>query len=269
MARRSRHDISLPAPYLRRVWLDGSASEDPSRYPFNLPLFRKGFEFAFEKPITILVGENGVGKSTIIEGIAALAGYDDAGGGKGYRPVDHSRAQERSGGLLAKALKAAWRPKITSGWFFRAESFFTVARYLDEAANDIGAPSPNFLSHSHGEGFLRFFGERCTRQGIYFFDEPESALSPQRQLEFLKILHRMDRSQVCQVLMATHSPLLMAYPGAELLHVTRGAIEPIKLQDTEHFRTMRMFIEDPNSFLAEALPEEQTGGGKETKTWSD
>jgi predicted ATPase len=113
------------------------------------------------------VGENGTGKSTLLEGIAALAGYDEAGGGKGYMPVDHSLA-EAMGGRLSQALRASWLPKVTNGWFFRAESFFSVARYLDKVAFDDdgaperGPPPPDFLSHSHGEGFLRFFEERSS-----------------------------------------------------------------------------------------------------------
>ncbi len=170
--------IKLPAPYLKRIWLDQSRVADASAYPFCLPFLSQGFELDFEQPITIIVGENGTGKSTLLEGIAALAGYDEAGGGKGYRPVDHSRAFEVMGGSLSKALRASWLPKITNGWFFRAESFFSVARYLDEAAREpLSGPPPDFLSHSHGEGFLRFFEERCNRQGIFIFDEPESALS--------------------------------------------------------------------------------------------
>jgi len=99
MSRRHR-PINLPAPYLRRVWLDKALVTDASTYPFCLPLFRSEFELAFERPITIIVGENGTGKSTLLEGIAAMAGYDDAGGGKGYRPVDHSAAIEATGGRL-------------------------------------------------------------------------------------------------------------------------------------------------------------------------
>ena len=102
-----------------------------------------------------------------------LAGYNEAGGGKGYMTVDHSNAIEVMGGVLSEALRASWQPKITNGWFFRAESFFSVARYLDTAALQAGAAPPDFLSHSHGEGFLRFFEERCRRQGIFIFDEPE------------------------------------------------------------------------------------------------
>src|SRR6185436_15873392 len=106
-------------------------------------------------------------------------------------------------------------------------------RYLDQAAIEAnlamagGGPPPDFLSHSHGEGFLRFFEERCRRQGIFIFDEPESALSPSRQIEFLKLLRRMDRSGICQVLMATHSPILMAYPAARLLKLSKYGLEPI------------------------------------------
>ena len=242
------------APYLRRVWLDQERISDASAYPFCIPLFKDGFEIEFKDPITILVGENGVGKSTVIEGIAALAGFDDAGGGKGYMPIDHSQAIEASGGQLSTALRAAWLPKITNGWFFKAETFFSVARYLDEAAREpFSGPPPDFLSHSHGEGFMRFFEERCGRQGLYFFDEPESALSPGRQLEFLKLLRRMDNSNVCQVIMATHSPILMAYPGARLFRLTKYGIDPVRLEDTDHFRLMREFCADPEVFVASIL----------------
>jgi predicted ATPase len=243
----------MPAPYLLRVWLDQELVPDTKAYPFCIPLLKDGFEIEFKEPITIFVGENGVGKSTIIEGIAALAGYDDAGGGKGYSTVDHRAANEVSGGVLADALRAAWRPRLTDGWFFKAESFFSVARYLDEAARMANAAPPDFLSHSHGEGFLRFFDERCNRQGIYLFDEPESALSPARQIEFLKVLRRMQDASICQVIMATHSPLLMACPGARLLRMTKYGIEPVRLEDTDHFRVLREFCQDPESFVASAL----------------
>lgn len=248
MASRKR-DIRLPAPYLKKVWLDAERVLDFAAYPFCLPLFRRGFELSFEKPITIIVGENGTGKSTLLEGLGAFAGYDEAGGGKGYRPVDHSRAAETNGGVLADALRGAWLPKITNGWFFRAESFFSVARYLDLAALEANAVGPDFLSHSHGEGFLRFFDERLDRQGFYIFDEPESALSPSRQIEFLKILRRIHQSGIGQVVMATHSPILMACPGAELLRLDKSGLYPVELRDTDHFRLMREFCADPDGFL--------------------
>jgi predicted ATPase len=248
---------SLPAPFLKRVWLDPACVRTPNTYPFALPIFRDGsFSLEFEQPVTIIVGENGVGKSTLLEGIATLLGYDEAGGGQGYKPVDHSDAIEAMGGSLAEALRASWLPKVTRGWFFRAESFFSVSRYLDRAAMESGAAPPDFLSHSHGEGFLRFFEERCRRQGIYIFDEPESALAPSRQIEFLKLLRRMDESKLCQVIIATHSPILMAYPGACLLGLTRGGLEPIKLEQTQHFRLIREFCADPKLFVEMMMMEE-------------
>jgi predicted ATPase len=260
MARR-RQLTRLPAPYLKRLWLDRSRVDDWSAYPFCLPIFKETeFELAFPRAVTIIVGENGTGKSTILEGIAALAGYDEAGGGKGYMPVDHSGILEAMGGRLSDALRASWLPKVTSGWFFRAESFFSVSRYLDRAALDAieagtSAVPPDFLSHSHGEGFLRFFEERCTRQGLYIFDEPESALSPTRQMEFLKILGRMDRSGLCQVVMATHSPILMAFPGADLRRLTKYGLEPVTLEETDHYRLMREFFADPDGFIETMLEE--------------
>jgi predicted ATPase len=246
----------LPAPYLKRIWLDSSRVIDPTAYPFCLPFLLNDFELSFDRAVTIIVGENGMGKSTLLEGIASLAGYDEAGGGKGYRPVDHSIAIEAMGGRLSTALRASWLPKITNGWFFRAESFFSVARYLDEAAREpLSGPPPDFLSHSHGEGFLRFFEERCQKQGIFIFDEPESALSPSRQIEFLKLLQRMDNSGICQVVMATHSPMLMAYPRARLLRLSKYGFEAVTVQQTDHYRVMQEFCADPTGFVEAALAE--------------
>lgn len=252
---RKTKSTSLPAPYLKRLWVreDARLTDD---YPFNLPWFDTDFSLDFSTPVTIIVGENGTGKSTLIEAIAPLCGYDEAGGGKGYRPVDHSRALDRSGALLAQTLRAAWLPKVTAGWFFRAESFFSVARFLDEAARDAHAAPPDFLSFGHGEGFVRFFEERMSRQGIYFPDEPESALSPRRQLELLRLLHEIQRSAQAQIIMATHSPILMAVPGARLLEITRAGLADTALRDTRHFQLYRDFTTDPEDFVDRALRDE-------------
>ena len=244
---RSHRHTKLPPPYLKRVWIDDEEVPDRHAYPFCLPMFREpGFELNFDLPVTIIVSENGTGKSTLLEGIAVLAGFDEAGGGPGYRPVDHSDALEENGGLLAEALRASWLPKVGQGWFFRAESFFSVARYLDRTALEDGMMGPDFLSHSHGEGFMRFFEERCQRPGIFFFDEPESALSMSRQFEFLKLLRRMQEGGESQVIMATHSPILMALPDARLLRLEKYGLMPVRLEDTDHYRMMREFILDPH-----------------------
>ena len=240
---RSRKHTSLPPPYLKRVWLDPAVEVDWSAYPFSLPLFRnRDFELRFDRPVTIIVGENGTGKSTLLEGLAVTVGFNESGGGPGY--LTDEGGLETGGGELARALKAAWLPKVGQGWFFRAESFFSIARYLDRAAIDAYASPPDFLSHSHGEGFLRFFGERCERPGVFIFDEPESALSPMRQLEFLKLLHKLDTGEMTQVILATHSPFIASLPGATLLRLDRYGLEPTTLEDTDHFRLMREFALD-------------------------
>jgi predicted ATPase len=137
---------------------------------------------------------------------------------------------------------------------------FSVARYQDQVnLEDIpglgrGNP-PDFLSHSHGEGFLRFFEERCQRQGIFIFDEPESALSLARQMEFLKLMRRMEESTICQIVMATHSPMLMAYPNARLLRLSKYGLEPVTVKDTDHYKVMREFCDDPAGFVEAVMAE--------------
>lgn len=194
--------------------------------------------------MTIFVGENGSGKSTLLEGIAVLAGFPEMGGGPGYRTDVAERVLAKEGGHLVPALKGSWLPKVGRGWFFRAESFFSVARYLDDAALDSRSAPPDYLSRSHGEGFLRFFGERCSNPGLFLFDEPESALSPNRQFEFLKLLHRLNTEGMTQVILATHSPIIMSLPGARLLRIDRGRIEDVSLEETEHFQLLRTFTSD-------------------------
>lgn len=249
MASRRPHRTNLPAPYLKRATWARPDEDRPTVYPFSLPFLKdREWEIVFTTPVTIIVGENGAGKSTIIEALAALAGYDEAGGGKGYMPVDHSRAVDKSGAGLADHLRGSWLPKITSGWFFKAETFWSVARYLDEVSGQA-----DFLSHSHGEGFLRLFAERCYRQGLYLMDEPESALSPARQLDLLAMLSQVQESASSQIIMATHSPILMGVPGARLLQVTRFGLEAVSLEETRHYRLYRAFCLDPHGFIAAEL----------------
>lgn len=248
---RKQYQTKSPPPYLRRISL--LPEKRGTGYPFDLPWLRDDFELEFSAPITIIVGENGTGKSTLIEALAALAGYDEAGGGKGYRLVDHSDAMDHSGADLADALRAGWLPKVTHGWFFKAESLFAVAREMDRLAQTYGGAAPDWLSHSHGEGFLRVIEERMTQQGFYLMDEPESALSPRRQLALLRLLDRIQQDARAQVIMATHSPILMALPGADVWQVTKAGFAPVDDRDTRHFRLYQDFTVDPEAFVAAAL----------------
>ena len=254
---RRKFKTNLPAPYLKRINWANPDDERPKEYPFSLP-FLNDPDRSMEctTPVTIIVGENGTGKSTLIEAIAGLAGYDEAGGGKGYRPVDHSSAIDRSGTGLAAHLRAAWLPKLTSGWFFKAETFWAVARYLD----DLPGGGPDYLSYSHGEGFLRVFAERCTAQGLYLMDEPESALSPARQMDLVEMLASIQESATAQVIMATHSPILMAVPGARILQLTRFGLDAVELEETRHFKLYRAFCQDPRAFIKDELEQRRVEG---------
>ncbi len=258
MASRRNRPINLPAPYLKRIWLEPSKITDREAYPFCLPLLRDDFELRFDKAITIIVGENGTGKSTLLEGIAVLAGYDEAGGGKGYMPVDHTDALEKMGGTLSSSASRELAPEDHQWLVLPRREFLFRRAILGQGRPDdpvVGPPPPDFLSHSHGEGFLRFFEERCQRQGIFIFDEPESALSPSRQIAFLKLMRRMEDIGHCQIIMATHSPMLMAYPNATLLRLTKYGLEPVKVKDTDHYKVMREFCEDPKGFVDAAIVE--------------
>ncbi|MEL7026562.1 MAG: AAA family ATPase [Pseudomonadota bacterium] len=237
MARRQR-DTKLPAPYLKTLrWRE--EAERPNRYPFALPWLTDDFEFAFEEPVTILMGENGAGKSTLIETVAAIAGFSLAGGGAWV-----GEPQDGEGPLaLAKSLRAGWLPKIQRGWFLRAGSFENVA----------GLMASDHLSMSHGEGFASLISDRMTDQGLYILDEPEAALSPRRQAELLAFLADVQNDASAQVVMATHSPLLMAVPGAALYRLTHREISRVDLRDTDHFRLWQAFATDPDGFVAAAL----------------
>ncbi len=245
MARWNR-PTSLPPPFLKHVWLPDSldrTGDDWTSYPLSLPLVKSGaLDLRFSRAVTILVGENGSGKSTLLEAIAVMAGFDERGGAQGMHAVDRSTFSGDDAGRLGDLLKAGWLPRIRQGWFFRAETFHSVASYLD----DSGSIHADFLSSSHGEGFLQFFEERLERQGLFILDEPEAALSPLKQFEFMKLLRRMQRANNCQVIMATHSPILMAQPDSELWLIDPFSISPTTLEQTPHFRLYLEFLNYPH-----------------------
>jgi predicted ATPase len=239
----------LSTPYLRRVWLDQARIENHTALPFSLPIFEHGFDLEFDRAVTIIIGESGVGTSTLIEGIAVLAGCQEAGDGR--RAID--RAPAADGERLAQALRPTWQPRIAHGWFFPPRALFSLSRYVVEPPFASDAMPPDYPPRSSGEAFVRFVEERRQRQGIFVFDTPEAVLSPSGQLEFLKLLRRMEAS--CQVIMATHSPLLMALPGARLLRFSGRGLRAVTLEATDDFRLLLGFCTNPRQFVRTALEE--------------
>lgn len=238
----------LSAPFMKRAWVEPSAVQ-PAEFPFNaLPYLKGGFELNFSSPVTIFVGENGSGKSTLIEAMAQACGFSAQGGEQGYLTGE---AETRN--ALTKALRFSWLPKVSKGFFFRAESFFNYQTYIDRAYSDALEPPPGMHLRSHGEAFLEAFTDRLRgdRRSIFFLDEPEVALSPQRQLAFLRILREWQLSGQVQAIIATHSPILMSLPDAALLSLDGGAIRPIALEETEHYRVTKSFLGNPTAFLAD------------------
>jgi predicted ATPase len=226
-------------------------------HPFDLPLFREGrFELAFERPVTILVGENGVGKSTLLEAIAGQIGFSMQSGTRNF-------ASDEDAPALARCLRLAWLPKVTTGFFLRAESLFNLATQIDRLDSDpdqkYGPPiidsygGVSLHKQSHGEAFLALFENRFAQRGIYVLDEPEAALSPSRQLRFLEVLRRMERSGNAQIIVATHAPMIMAYPGADLLVMERDRLWRGRPQDTSHWRILAELFAEPAEFYARNL----------------
>jgi predicted ATPase len=249
MAYRSRPN-SRP-PYLKKISYERPDGHDG--YPLSVPLFQRAFEFDIDRPVTIIVGENGSGKSTLLEAIALSCGFNVRGGNR-----NHQYTPENSGvSLISEAMRLSWLPKVSEGFFFRAESFIQFGDYLDELAKEEGAfvydayGGQSLHAQSHGESFLTLFANRLNRSGLYILDEPEAALSPMRQLSLLSVFFELEAQKNAQVIMATHSPILMAYPKAKLLFLDGDTFTEMHYKDTPHYSLTRRFLENPDRYLAE------------------
>jgi predicted ATPase len=240
------------SPFLRSVELDSDRIV-PGEYPFHLPIFSRPFQLRFESTVTILVGENGSGKSTLLEALAQLAGFDIEGGSRQHRP----RWDDKPASALVRALRLAWSHKGVRGFFLRAESFYKFAEYLDRQGSTFHAyGGKSLLEQSHGESFLALFRHNF-EDGLYLLDEPEAALSPNRQLAFLAILHDLTRHGGAQFVMATHSPILMAFPGARIVSLDSGQFAEVDYRDTEHYRVTRSFLEAPERYFRHLFGEDE------------
>ena len=193
--------------------------------------------------MTLFAGENGSGKSTLLEAVAECCGFNPEGGNR-----DHHRAVAADRPELAQALRLSWLPKVTEGFFLRAESFYNFATYIEQVSDLRAYGGRSLHAQSHGESFLSLFANRF-EQGIYILDEPEAALSPQRQLTLLRIVHDLAGPGHAQFLIATHSPILLAYPGAVIFNLDGDTIEPIRYEETKHYLLTRDFLASPERFF--------------------
>jgi predicted ATPase len=243
-----------PAPFLQRVETRAE-KVDPARFPFTIPAFARGIDLGFARPVTFFVGENGSGKSTLLEALAEGCGFDPEGGSR-----DHQRAPAAGRSPLLPALRLSWRPKVTKGFFLRAESFYNFATYIEGVSDMQAYGGKSLHAQSHGESFLALFNHRFD-QGVFILDEPEAALSPQRQLSFLKIVHDLAVAGRAQFLIATHSPIILAYPGAVLFSLDGDAIHEVDYRDTKHFLITRDFLNSPERFFKHLFDSNQRSSG--------
>ncbi|MBY3623690.1 AAA family ATPase [Acinetobacter sp. CUI P1] len=244
--------------YLRHAELLRDQVPSFQTYPFHLPAVRTLDRLVFQKPVTFLVGENGTGKSTLLEGIAAAWGFNPEGGTLNFS--FNTRSSHSSLYEYFRIARGVRRPK--DGFFLRAESYYNVASYIDELDEQPGGPpiknsygGKSLHEQSHGESFLAAFVHRFGGRGLYILDEPEAALSPLRQMSLLVRMHELVR-QDSQFIIATHSPILMSYPGAEILLLEGEGIRSVSLEETEHYTVTKAFMNDRQGMLRELLEDE-------------
>ncbi|TFF39728.1 AAA family ATPase [Mucilaginibacter psychrotolerans] len=243
-------------PFLSRISL---SQLPPSSYLQGIPSLSQGLQLRLQNNITFLVGENGSGKSTLLEGIAEQCGFSLRGGNRNHN-MNTGHRFEGYESELAPYLQLGWTPKrISEGFFMRAESFFNFASYIDEMAMSDrrllqaygGRP---LHQQSHGESFLALFNNQF-EAGIYLLDEPEAALSPARILAFMATLNQLDRSGRAQFIIATHSPILICYPGATIYQFDDGGVHETTYEDTEHYYLTKSFLDNPAAYLRHLMEE--------------
>jgi predicted ATPase len=227
--------------------------EDPAQYPFSLPALCDFGSLDFHPKVTFFVGENGSGKSTLIEAIAVAAGFNAEGGSKNFRFATRSSESDLYRALrLTRSIR-----RQRNGFFLRAESFYNVATTIEELDKQGGA-GPRIIDSyggaslhemSHGESFLTLVEHRFNRDGLYILDEPEAALSPQRQLSLLALIDDLVQNQGCQFIVATHSPIIMAYPDALIYELSIGGLHQVAYEETEHFWLTRDFLNNRDAFF--------------------
>jgi len=239
--------------YLKKVSLLRENIKSFNLYPFSIPAIKSFYQIEFKSNITFFVGENGSGKSTLLEAMAHQCNFNTAGGGRNN--VYDVPASES---VLADYIRLSWMPKITNGFFLRAESFYHFASHIDDVDNtgyrDYGGCSLH--KQSHGESFLSLFINRFRGRAIYLLDEPEAALSPSRQLAFLRILHDLTGNGDAQFIIATHSPILLGYPHSVIFSFDDGKIDEIDYEMTDHYQITKYFLQHREKALFDILDDD-------------
>ena len=224
-------------PYLQEVSLRLPAEIDFDRYPYNIPAVREMGTLAFHPGVTFFVGENGSGKSTVLEAIALALGYSPEGGTRNVRlSTTESVSSLHQSLLLGRSFR-----KPRDGYFLRAETFFNLETYMDEIGYLESYGARSLHAQSHGESFMKLLTHKFQGHGLYLLDEPEAALSPQRQLAALVAIHGLVQRH-SQFIIATHSPILLSYPHAKIVQFDESGTRELSYEDTEHFAITRDFL---------------------------
>jgi predicted ATPase len=233
---------------LKNISLIPDRIADKNAYPFNIPAISSLTTLEITSRLCFFVGENGTGKSTLLEAIASHYGFGPEGGTRNFS--SHTTASVDAIKPLTNALGLSFTKRTGAGFYLRAESFFNIASKVDELGVAESYGGKSLHNQSHGESFLALLQNRFTRNGFYLLDEPEAALSPQRQLSFLVILHELlTNSENIQLIIATHSPILLAYPDAQIFSFDNGAIRQIPYRETQPFQLSSCFLADPDRYL--------------------
>jgi len=224
---------------------------EADRYPFNLPAVRHLDVLSFHPKVTFLVGENGAGKSTLIEALAVAWGFNAEGGSKNFNFA--TRASHSELHRFVRPVRSTRRAQ--DGFFLRAESYFNLGTQIEDLGVGSSYGDVPLHEQSHGEAFFALFDNRLRGGGLYIFDEPEAALSPNRQLSFLARMHELVRKR-SQFIIATHSPIILGYPDAWIYRVSEQGLERVEYEDTEHVQVTRGFLNRRETFLKMLLSEE-------------